>query len=103
MVICVCFAVLPAPLRAQHPNDSIVPQKPKPTPYGMQISRSDDRKFRKAEIVDVDDLPSLAPYLDTFELEETEEGPYDVQLSERLHDLGRLRQSSGIIATRSGT
>ncbi len=79
----------------QHPNDSIAPEKPKPTPYGLQISRSDDQLAAPAVSDDLAAMPELAPYLDEFEAAENDGGPYDFRLTEPLYDLARAQIAAG--------
>ena len=79
----------------QHPNDSIVPEKPKPTPNGLKISRSDDQLAAPAASPDFAAMPEMAPYLDEFEAAENEGGPYDFRLTEPLYDLARAQIAAG--------
>mgnify|MGYP001821313342 CR=1 FL=1 len=94
-IVTVGLMLAPAALHAQRPGHSIVPQKPKPTPYGLQISRSNDQHLRQADFESEEDMPELAPYLQSFEAAETEGGPYDFRLTEPLHDLGRAYREAG--------
>ncbi len=94
-LIAVSVLWLPGPSFAQHPNDSIDPRTPKPTPYGLQISRSDDGMAPPAPEDDFSDLPSLAPFLEEFEAAENDGGPYDFKLTEPLYDLGRAQVAAG--------
>ncbi|MBN7799018.1 tetratricopeptide repeat protein [Parahaliea mediterranea] len=98
LVVCGCLFWPPLPAIA-HPNDSIVPERPKPTPYGFQISRVKDLQQRSVGPWDLDDgtgtgLP-VADYLRVVQGREREGGAYDTQLVEPLHDLGRAYQAGG--------
>lgn len=97
LVVCGCLLWPPLPIIA-HPNDSIVPERPKPTPYGYKISRVKDLQQRSVGPWGPGDggtgLP-VADYLQAVQSREREGGAYDTELAEPLHDLGRAYQAEG--------
>ena len=75
------------------PNSSIVPEIPKPTPYGGQITRLEEIRPTPFSVRDVEeDVP--AGFLQQINKQLSQPvGPYDVSLSEPLKKLGNYYQS----------
>ncbi len=78
-----------------HPNDSIAPEKPKPTPYGFQITRSQDVHLRHIGPWVEDQPGALAHNLDLVRESEEAGGAYTTELAEPLQALARSYQAQG--------
>jgi len=81
------------PAVAGSANNSILGERPRPTPYGLKIVRGNDDRRGEAE----NELPiaglSLGRYLQSIEQAELGGGAYAEDLAEPLQDLGRAYQA----------
>lgn len=89
------------PAAAVSPYNSINPEKPKPTPYGLDIVRStessgSDTPLAPAELApDPQSREKASSYWEVIEAFERQGGPYDLRLTEPLHGMGRALMESG--------
>lgn len=78
--------------RASHPHNSIVPEPPRPTPYGLDLVR--DSGLPQIDIQE--DAPILNPVLEQqrqqVELLQASRGPYSPALIDPLQELGLAYQ-----------
>ncbi|MEP4145902.1 MAG: hypothetical protein ABJL54_01705 [Halioglobus sp.] len=86
------LASLPA-LGQYSPNNSIAPEIPKPTPYGGQITRSEEVLPAPFTVREVEENfpPALLQQINKQLLKP--QGPYDPNLSQPLHQMGKYYQS----------
>ena len=81
------------PVFAGSANNSILGERPRPTPYGLRIVRSaDDRRGAPESELPIAGL-SLGRYLQSIEAAEVNGGAYADGLAEPLEDLGRAYQA----------
>ncbi|MHA7817450.1 MAG: hypothetical protein ACX93N_13310 [Pseudohaliea sp.] len=85
--------LLPALAGAAHPNNSIAPRIPPATPYGYNISLSNDPRRRDGERAPVPAETPL-PLMD-YHATEAQAGAYTAALIEPAGDLGRALQARG--------
>ncbi|MFO7550440.1 MAG: tetratricopeptide repeat protein [Haliea sp.] len=95
-IVLALMVTLPAAgQRASHPHNSIVPEPPRPTPYGLDIVRGSD--FPRLDIEE--NAPLLNPLLEqhqqTVDLLLASRGPYSPDLVAPLSELGRAYQNTG--------
>ena len=87
--------VTPSTFGQFSPNSSIVPEIPKPTPYGGQITRSEEELPLPFTVRDIEeDLPEGFLQQINEKLSQPA-GPYDVAMTQPLHQLGNYYQSQG--------
>ena len=85
---------------AVSPYNSIVPEKPKSTPYGLQIVRSGEVNAN-AMVGEIEELAmgptpeAASAFWEAIEGFEKQGGPYDLRLAEPLHGMGRALIGSG--------
>lgn len=94
----VAWLTCPSVPASAHPNDSIVAERPKPTPYGLQISRVRDLQQRSVGPWGSQGGESALPVADYLQVVQSREragGAYDPDLTEPLQDLGRAYQAQG--------
>lgn len=92
IVLALVLSLPAAGQRASHPHNSIVPEPPRPTPYGLDIVR-----ISEFPGTDIDgDAPPLDPLLEqhqrTVEQLQASRGPYSPVLIEPLGELGQAYQ-----------
>ncbi|RLQ22158.1 hypothetical protein DWB85_09500 [Seongchinamella sediminis] len=90
-----------APAAAVSPHNSINPEKPKPTPYGLDIVRSAEKAQTEAPLRPVEVSPDrqsrdlASSFGGLVEAFERQGGPYDLRLAEPLHGMGKALMESG--------
>ena len=99
-VIAICCLVpglflAAAGIRAAHPNNSIDPQPPPPTRYGLTIVRADDQRFTDVQPDPVPPAGPVVDYLAAVSRTERERGPYSSALVDPLAEAARAFQLAG--------
>ncbi len=92
MVLALMLSLPAAGQRASHPHNSIVPEPPRPTPYGLDIVRINELPGTNFD----GDTPPLDPLLEQHQQAvaqlQASRGPYSPVLIEPLAELGQAYQ-----------
>ncbi|MDO8862995.1 tetratricopeptide repeat protein [Haliea sp. E1-2-M8] len=95
IVLVLTLSLPAAGQRASHPHNSIAPEPPRPTPYGLDIVRISSLP----RIAVKEDTPLLDPLSEqhqrSVDLLQASRGPYSPTLIEPLSELGRAYQHTG--------